>query len=83
MQIGLCIGFFKSLQMVFGTYEGWSSGCFFAEEDENPGKNIPKSLYTGAIVVILIYVVINMAFLYVLPVTALANSPLAASDVPK
>ncbi len=80
---GLFIGFFKSLQMVLGTYEGWSSGCFFAEEDENPSKNIPKSLYTGAIVVILIYVVINMAFLYVLPVTALANSPLAASDVAK
>lgn len=80
---GLFIGFFKSLQMVLGTYEGWSSGCFFAEEDENPSKNIPKSLYTGAIVVILLYVVINVAFLYVLPVTALANSPLAASDVAK
>jgi APA family basic amino acid/polyamine antiporter len=83
LKIGIFIGFFKSLQMILGTYEGWSSGCFFAEEDENPGKNIPKSLYTGAIVVIIIYVVINMAFLYVVPVTTLANSPLAASDVAK
>ncbi len=80
---GLFIGFFKSLQMVLGTYEGWSSGCFFAEEDENPSKNIPKSIYTGAIVVIIIYVVVNMAFFYVLPVSALANSSLAASDVAK
>jgi basic amino acid/polyamine antiporter, APA family len=83
VKTGLFIGFFKSLQMVLGTYEGWSSGCFFAEEDENPSKNIPKSLYTGAIVVILIYVIINMAFFYVLPVSALANSSLAASDVAK
>ena len=83
VKTGLFIGFFKSLQMVLGTYEGWSSGCFFAEEDENPSKNIPRSLYTGAIVVIIIYVITNMAFLYVLPVTALANSPLAASDVAK
>ncbi len=83
VKTGLFIGFFKSLQMVLGTYEGWSSGCFFAEEDENPSKNIPKSLYTGAIVVILIYVVINIAFFYVLPVSSLANSPLAASDVSK
>lgn len=83
LEIGVLIGFFKSLQMVLGTYDGWNAGCFFAEEDENPSKNIPKSLYTGAIIVILIYVVINMAFFYVLPVASLANAPLAASDVAK
>jgi len=78
---GMFIGFFKSLQMVLGTYEGWSSGCFFAEEDENPNKNIPRSLYTGSLMVIVLYVVINVAFFYVLPVSALSNSSLAASDV--
>ncbi len=83
LEIGVMIGFFKSLQMVLGSYDGWNAGCFFAEEDENPSKNIPKSLYTGAIVVIVIYVVINIAFLYVLPVSAIANSPLVASDVAK
>ena len=83
VEIGVLIGFFKSLQMVLGTYDGWNAGCFFAEEDENPSKNIPKSLYTGAIIVILIYVVINMAFFYVMPVASLANTPLAASEVAK
>jgi APA family basic amino acid/polyamine antiporter len=82
-EMGMLIGFFKSLQMVLGTYDGWNAGCFFAEEDENPGKNIPKSLYTGAIIVIVIYVVINMAFFYVMPIASLANSPLAASEVAK
>jgi APA family basic amino acid/polyamine antiporter len=81
--MGVIVGFFKSLQMVLGSYDGWNAGCFFAEEDENPSKNIPKSLYTGAIIVIVIYVIINMAFLYVVPVSVLANSPLAASDVAK
>ena len=42
LEIGVMIGFFKSLQMVLGSYDGWNSGCFFAEEDENPSKNIPK-----------------------------------------
>lgn len=82
-EMGMLIGFFKSLQMVLGTYDGWNAGCFFAEEDENPGKNIPKSLYTGAIIVIVIYVVINMAFFYVMPIASLANTPLAASEVAK
>lgn len=82
-EMGIIISFFKSLQMVLGTYDGWNAGCFFAEEDENPTKNIPKSLYTGAIIVIVIYVILNMAFLYVLPISSLANSPLAASEVAK
>ena len=83
LEMSVIVGFFKSLQMALGSYDGWNAGCFFAEEDENPNKNIPKSLYTGAIIVIVIYVVINMAFLYVVPASVLANSPLAASDVAK
>jgi APA family basic amino acid/polyamine antiporter len=83
LEIGVLIGFFKSLQLVLGTYDGWYAGCFFAEEDENPGKNIPKSLYVGAAIIILIYVLINMAFFYVMPVASLANSPLAAAAVAK
>ena len=82
-EMGIVFGFFKSLQLIIGTYNGWHSVCFFAEEDENPGKNIPKSLYTGAIIVIVIYILINMAFFQVLPVSALANSPLVAADVAK
>jgi len=82
-EMGLLFGFFKSLQLVIGTYDGWNCVCFFAEEDENPSKNVPKSLYTGAIIVIVLYVLINVAFFQVLPVASLANSSLAASDVAK
>ncbi|MGY3054839.1 APA family basic amino acid/polyamine antiporter [Pedobacter sp. UYEF25] len=78
---GMAIAFFKSLQLVLGTYDGWTAGSYFAEEDENPGKNIPKSLYTGAIILIVIFVLTNMAFFSVLPVSRLAHSPLAASEV--
>ncbi|MEO7989797.1 MAG: APC family permease [Chryseolinea sp.] len=78
---GILIGFLKSIQLVMGAYNGWWSNSFFAEEDENPGKNIPKSLFTGGVVVMGIYVILNIAFMHVLPVSALANSPLVASDV--
>ncbi|RZJ72765.1 amino acid permease [Flavobacterium sp.] len=83
MSAGIVVGFIKSLQMVLGAYDGWYAICFFAEEDENPNKNIPRSLYTGAIIVIAIYALINMAFLQVLPASDMANSPLAASEVAK
>ena len=77
---GLLIGLFKSLQLIMGTYDGWMSVSFFAEEDSNPNKNIPKSYLLGAATIGILYVMINAAILYVLPVETIAKSPLAASD---
>lgn len=75
------LAFLTVLQLIMGAYNGWWSGCFFAEEDVDPSRNIPKSLFTGVLMVIAIYVLLNMAFMHVIPPRALANSPLAASDV--
>ncbi|WP_029268824.1 APC family permease [Flavobacterium sp. KJJ] len=82
-QIGLLFGFFKSLQLIIGTYNGWNSVCFFAEENDDPSKNIPKSLFSGVLLVIAIYVLVNVAFFYVLPIETVAKSSLAAADVAK
>lgn len=81
LKASVIISFFKALQMVLGTYNGWAAGSYFAEEDKDPGKNIPRSMYQGAIILILIYSLINIAFFSVLPVQALAGKPLAAADV--
>lgn len=77
---GMMLAIFKSLQLIIGSYNGWASVSFFAEEDENPGRNIPKSYLIGSLTVMLLYVLINAALLYVLPVEAIAASPLAAAE---
>ncbi|WET03744.1 APC family permease [Flavobacterium sp. YJ01] len=82
-QIGLIFGFFKSLQLIIGTYNGWNATCFFAEENDDPSKNIPKSLYSGVLLVVAIYILVNAAFFHVLPIETLAKSNLAAADVAK
>ena len=82
-QIGLVFGFFKSLQLIIGTYNGWNAVCFFAEENDDPSKNIPKSLYSGVLLVVAIYILVNAAFFHVLPIETLAKSNLAAADVAK
>jgi APA family basic amino acid/polyamine antiporter len=74
----ILIAFFKAMQLILSTYDGWMSVSFFAEEDENPGKNIPKSYFIGAATIIVLYVLINAAILYVLPISVIAKSPLAA-----
>jgi APA family basic amino acid/polyamine antiporter len=75
----LLIAFFKAMQLILGTYDGWMAVSFFAEEDENPGKNIARSYFIGAITIIILYLLINGAILYVLPLGSIAKSPLAAS----
>jgi len=77
---GLLLGLFKSLQLIMGTYDGWMSVSFFAEEDQDPSKNIPRSYLLGASAIAVLYVLINAAILYVLPVESIAGTPLAASD---
>jgi APA family basic amino acid/polyamine antiporter len=77
---GVFIAVFKALQLIMGSYDGWMSVSFFAEEDDNPDRNIPRSYLIGALSVAIIYVLINAAILYVLPVSTIAQSTLAVSD---
>jgi APA family basic amino acid/polyamine antiporter len=69
-----------SFQLVLGTFGGWNSAIYFAEEDENPTRNIPRSLFGGLLLVIGIYLLVNAALLYVLPVSKIAGSKLPAAD---
>jgi basic amino acid/polyamine antiporter, APA family len=69
-----------SFQLILGAYGGWNSVIYFAEEDENPGRNIPRSLHLGVLLVIGIYLLVNLALLYVLSVPKIAASKLAAAD---
>jgi basic amino acid/polyamine antiporter, APA family len=69
-----------SFQLVLGAYGGWNSVTYFAEEDENPGRNIPRSLHGGVLLVVVMYLLVNLALIYVLPASQMAASKLAAAD---
>lgn len=72
-----------SLQSVFYTFDGWHTAAYFSEETTDPAKNLPKSMISGVLVVIAIYLLVNLAILYIMPMDELANSKLAASDAIK
>lgn len=69
-----------SLQAVFYTFDGWHTAAYFTEEDRDPSKNLPKSMMGGVLLIIAIYLLTNLAILYVLPMETLAGSKLAAAD---
>jgi APA family basic amino acid/polyamine antiporter len=64
----------------FFAYDGWINITSMAGEIRHPQKNIPKSLLLGVFICIAVYVLVNQAYLYVLPVEKMATSPLVAAD---
>ncbi len=69
-----------SLQAVMETYAGWNSISYFSEENADPAKTIPRALFGGVIVVMTIYLLVNAALLYALPVSQIAASKLPVAD---
>jgi len=70
-----------SLQSVVYTYDGWTGITYFSEEVDEPGRDIPRATFLGVALIIAIYVLVNVALIYVLPIGALAGKEFAAGDV--
>ena len=63
-----------ALQGAFWAYDGWNKLTYIAGEVKQPQRNIPRALLWGMLTVTAIYVLMNVAYLYVLPVDELAKS---------
>ena len=73
--------FLLAAQSVIYTYDGWSGPIYFTEELDDPARQVPRSMFYGLLSVATIYLLINIAFLYAMPTSAIAGSPLAAGTV--
>ncbi|HVQ39986.1 MAG TPA: APC family permease [Pyrinomonadaceae bacterium] len=67
-----------SLQSVIYTYDGWNAVVYFSEEVTDPGRDIPRSMFGGVLAIIAIYLLVNLALLYVLGISNLAGQDYAA-----
>ena len=70
-----------ALQGIVFAYDGWTGVIYFAGEVRDPARQIPRALIGGLLATIALYVLLNLAFILVLPLDAMAASPLAASSV--
>ena len=69
-----------SLQAAIYTYDGWSGVIYFSEEVKEPNRNIPRALFNGVLTITAIYVLVNVALLYVLPISRIAGKEFAAGE---
>jgi len=69
-----------SLQAAIYTYDGWSGVIYFSEEVKNPGHDIPRALFVGVLTIAAIYLLVNVALRYVLPMSQIAGKEFAAGE---
>jgi APA family basic amino acid/polyamine antiporter len=72
--------YMAAISGAFWAYDGWNNITFIAGEIKNPQQVIPKSLFIGLSFCIIVYALVNLAFVYVLPIGTLAASSFVASD---
>jgi APA family basic amino acid/polyamine antiporter len=70
-----------ALVSILWAYDGFGDVSFAGGEVKDPQRNLPQAIVVGTLAIIGIYVLINAAYLYVLPVEAVGRSPLVAADV--
>ena len=74
-------GWFAGLIVVMFVYSGWNAAAYMAEEVRDPGRNLPLALALGTAAVTLIYLLINVLYLYVIPISELVTIKGSVLDV--
>lgn len=65
--------FAVSLYWVSYAYSGWNAAAYMSGDIDNPSKNLPRSLFLGASIVTVLYLLLNFIFLYTTPINELAG----------
>lgn len=63
--------FWVSLIYVSYAYSGWNATAYMIDEIDRPEKNVPRSILTGTLVVMILYVLMNFVFLLSAPADAM------------
>src|SRR5437660_2856460 len=62
-------------------YEGWSSVSFVAGEIKEPQRNLPLALGLGVATIVALYVLANVAYLKILPISTIASTERVAATM--
>jgi len=73
-------GFGIALVASLWAYKGWDSAAYSAGETKNPQRNLPLGILIGTVACVVIYILAQLAYFYVLPAGAIAKSDRIAAD---
>jgi APA family basic amino acid/polyamine antiporter len=73
--------FFAALVGALWAYDGWNNVTMVASEVKDPQRNLPRALIFGTMTVVALYLMINLAYFYVLPASAVAGADRVAAEM--
>ena len=76
----LFVAFMAATTGAFASYDGWNVLPMVSGEIKDPKRNITRSLVIGLWACIAVYLLITLAFMYVLPIDEMSKSKLVATD---
>ena len=71
------VAFLVALQAVIYTVDGWDGVIYFGAEVRNPGRDVPRAIFGSVFSIMAIYLLLNAAVLYVLPMNQIAGNNFA------
>ena len=72
---------FTAMLAAFWGYQGWASVGFIGGEARNANRNIPRGIAIGVFIVIALYLLVNTAYLSLLPVSSLEQIKTSTSGI--
>jgi basic amino acid/polyamine antiporter, APA family len=72
---------FTAMLAAFWGYQGWASVGFIGGEAKNANRNIPRGIAIGVFIVIALYLLVNTAYLSLLPVSSLEQIKSSTSGI--
>ena len=68
-----------ALIAIMWTYDGWADLSFMGGEVKNPGRTLPLALILGTGAIVLVYLLLNVAYIYLVPLPEMAGAKLIAA----
>ena len=65
---------------VLWSFGGWQHASYMAGETKDPQRTVPRAMILGALIITLVYVLANVAYMRLLPVEQIAHSKTVAAD---
>lgn len=80
MGLALAAAVIVAMQSAIYTYDGWTGPIYFSEELQDPARDVPRAMIGGVLLVMAIYLLLNAAFLSVIPIREMAGDPFVAAS---
>jgi len=69
-----------ALIAIMWTYDGWADLSFMGGEVKDPQRTFPLALILGTAGIVVVYLLINVAYIYLVPLPEMANAKLVAAS---